>query len=198
MIETKENLLEYYGLLHPDETVQDMSYEELFYKTHGITYNHYLRESEELEEKVNQLNYEQIPQRKMILKKNNIKNIKDSFNLTLNKFQTVVQSKKSKRIMILNFFVDNIDVYCLVNEYGVKIKRDENNNVLVSFSLKVPTHFEIDYFSVKQKTENYITQIVETENLPKLKLVTEIEDSSKRLSKNIYELTNKARQNLNS
>ena len=39
MAETKENLIEYYNVLNPDEIINDdMSYEELFYKTHGITY----------------------------------------------------------------------------------------------------------------------------------------------------------------
>ena len=50
MTETKENLIEYYNVLNPKEIINDdMSYEELFYKTHGITYDQYLRETEELE-----------------------------------------------------------------------------------------------------------------------------------------------------
>ena len=40
MTESKENLIEYYGVLNPGEIINDdMSYEELFYKTHGITYD---------------------------------------------------------------------------------------------------------------------------------------------------------------
>ena len=57
------------------------------------------------------------------------------------KFQTVVQSKKGKRIMILNFYVDNVDIYCLINEYGTKIITDDKNNIKVSFSIKIPTRF---------------------------------------------------------
>ena len=46
MTETKENLIEYYGVLNPEEIINDdMSYEELFYKTHGITYDPYLRKN---------------------------------------------------------------------------------------------------------------------------------------------------------
>ena len=43
-----------------------------FYKTHGITYDQYLRETEELEKRTHKINYENIPQRKLLLKKNNI------------------------------------------------------------------------------------------------------------------------------
>ena len=33
--------------------------------------------------------------------------------------------------MILNFYVDDVDIYCLINEYGVKIIRDDKNNIPV-------------------------------------------------------------------
>ena len=53
MTESKENLIEYYGVLNPEEIINnDMSYGELFYKTHGITNDQYLRETEELEEHI--------------------------------------------------------------------------------------------------------------------------------------------------
>ena len=135
MTETKENLIEYCGVLNLEEIINDdMSYEELFYKTHGITYDQYLRGTEELEKRTHQINYENIPQRKLLLKKDNIKTVTGVFHNELNKFQTVVQSKKGKRIMILNFYVDNVDIYCLINEYGVKIIRYDKNNIKVSFS----------------------------------------------------------------
>ena len=86
--------------------MDDMSYEELFYKTHGITYDQYLRETE-LEKRTHKINYENIPQRK----KDNIKTVTGVFHNELNKFQTVVQSKEEKRIMILNFYVDNVHIY---------------------------------------------------------------------------------------
>ena len=49
--------------------------------------------------------------------------------------------------MILNFYVDNVDIYCLINEYGVKIIRDDKNNIKVSFSIKIPTRFERVFLS---------------------------------------------------
>ena len=98
MTETKENLIEYYNVLNPEEIINDdMSYEELFYKTHGITYGQYLRETEELEKRTHKINYENIPQRKLLLKKDNIKTVTGVFHNELNKFQTVVQSKEGKK-----------------------------------------------------------------------------------------------------
>ena len=59
--------------LNSEEIINDdMSYEELFYKTHGITYDQYLKNEEELNNKIDKMNYEEIPQRKLVLKKNNI------------------------------------------------------------------------------------------------------------------------------
>ena len=191
MTESKENLIEYYGVLNPEEIINDdMSYEELFYKTHGITYDQYLRETEELEKRTHKINYENIPQRKLLLKKDNIKTVTGVFHNELNKFQTVVQSKKGKRIMILNFYVDDVDIYCLINEYGVKIIRDDKNNIKVSFSIKIPTRFEIEFFSVKMIHQPVI-------HLTSLRLVKEIEKSAERIGNNLYEITEKTKRNLN-
>ena len=190
MAETKENIIEYYNVLNPDEIINDdMSYEELFYKTHGITYDQYLRETEELEKRTHKINYENIPQRKLLLKKDNIKTVTGVFHNELNKFQTVVQSKKGKRIMILYFYVYNVDIYCLINEYGIKIIRDDKNNIKVSFSIKIPTRFEIEFFSVK------IHQPVI--HLTPLRLVKEMENSAERIGNNLYEITEKTKRNLN-
>ena len=190
MTETKENLIEYYNVLNPEEIINDdMSYEELFYKTHGITYDQYLRETEELEKRTHKINYENIPQRKLLLKKDNIKTVTGVFHNELNKFQTVVQSKKGKRIMILNFYVDNVDIYCLINEYGVKIIRDDKNNIKVSFSIKIPTRFEIEFFSVKMHQPVI--------HLTPLRLVKEMEKSAERIGNNLYEITEKTKRNLN-
>ena len=174
-----------------------MSYEELFYKTHGITYDQYLRETEELEERTHKINYENIPQRKLLLKKDNIKTVTGVFHNELNKFQTAIQSKKGKRIMILNFYVDDVDIYCLNIEYGVKIIRDDKNNIKVSFSIKIPTRFEIEFFSVKilKAVQRTIHQPVI--HLTPLRLVKEMEKSSERIGNNLYEITEKTKRNLN-
>ena len=88
MAETKENRIEYYNVLNPDEIINDdMSYEELFYKTHGITYDQYLRETEELEKRTHKINYENIPQRKLLLKKDNIKLLQVYFIMSLISFR---------------------------------------------------------------------------------------------------------------
>ena len=132
---------------------------------------------------------ENVPQRKLLLKKDNIKTVTGVFHNELNKFHTVVQSKKGKRIMILNFYVDDVDIYCLINEYGVKIIRDDKNNIKVSFSIKIPTRFEIEFFSVK------IHQPVI--HLTSLCLVKEMEKSAERIGNNLYEITEKTKRNLN-
>ena len=110
-----------------------MSYEELFYKTHGITYDQYLRETEELLKRTHKINYENIPQRKLLLKKDNIKTVTGVFHNELNKFQTVVQSKKGKRIMILNFYVDNVDKFVILKE---KDKKKIDKKVVNDFKIE--------------------------------------------------------------
>ena len=92
--------------------------------------------------------------------------------------------------MILNFYVDNVDIYCLINEYGVKIIRDDKNNIKVSFSIKIPTRFEIEFFSVKMMHQPVI-------HLTPLRLVKEMENSAERIGNNLYEITEKTKQNLN-
>ena len=199
MTETKENLIEYYNVLNPDEIINDdMSYEELFYKTHGITYDQYLRETEELEKRTHKINYENIPQRKLLLKKDNIKTVTGVFHNELNKFQTVVQSKKGKRIMILNFYVDGVDIYCLINENGVKIIRDDKNNIKVSFSIKIPTRFEIEFFSVAPAGADSVIRLkMIHQPIIHLRLVKEMEKSEERIGNNLYEITEKTKRNLN-
>ena len=91
--------------------------------------------------------------------------------------------------MILNFYVDNVDIYCLINVHGIKIIRNDKNNIKVSFSIKIPTRFEIEFFSVK------IHQPVI--HLTPLRLVKEMEKSAERIGNNLYEITEKTKQNLN-
>ena len=183
MTETKENLIEYYGVLNPEEIVNDdMSYEELFYKTHGITYDQYLRETEELEKRTHKINYKNIPQRKLVLKKNNIKFVKVTFLQNLNTFQTIVKPKKGKRIMLLNFFIREtvessylLDVFCYD---GAKVGRNNNNDLIVSFSKEIPVSFEIHYFTIKVKEDEPLQVFKETIHLmnsltPKMYEITE-------------------------
>ena len=80
--------------------------------------------------------------------------------------------------MTLNFFVDGFDIYTLINEYGVKIKRSEEN-ILVSFSNKMPTHFEIDYFFIESRK-------VHTHEL---KFIQEMRESARNISSRFIEMT---------
>ncbi len=182
MTESKENLIEYYAVLNPEEIINDdISYEELFYKTHGITYDQYLRETEELDDEINKLNYEEIPHRKLILKKNNIKTIKGSFLQTLNTFQTIVKSKKGKRIILLNFLIREtaesphlFDIFCCD---GVKVGRNNNNDLIVSYSKEIPVSFEVDYFTIKAKEQE------------PLQVFKEVHEQINYITPRMYEIT---------
>ena len=60
-------LVSYYHTLNPNETIDDnISFHEIFFKVHGITYDQYLTNEEELNNKIDKLNYEEIPQRKLV------------------------------------------------------------------------------------------------------------------------------------
>ena len=80
-------LVNYYRILNPYDAIDDnISFHEIFFKVHGITYDQYLKNEEELDDNIDKLNYEEIPQRKLILKKNNIKYVKGIFLQNLNTF----------------------------------------------------------------------------------------------------------------
>ena len=91
--------------------------------------------------------------------------------------------------MILNFYVDKVDIYCLINEYGVKIIRDNKNNIKVSFSIKIPIRFKIEFFSVKMHQPVI--------HLTPLRLVKEMKNSAEKIENNLYEITEKTKRNLN-
>ena len=132
--------------------------------------------------KIDKLNYEEVPQRKLVLKKNNIKNIKGTFLRNLNTFQTMVKSKKGKRIIILNFLVREtakssylLDVFFYD---GAKVGRNNNNDLIVSFSKEIPVSFEIHYFTIKVKEDESLQVFKETIHLmnsltPKMYEITE-------------------------
>ena len=150
-----QSIRNYYNLLHPDDDIT--SFHEMFFKVYGLTYDQYLKNQEDLNEKIDKLDYEEIPHRKLILKKNNIKTKKGSFLQTLNTFQTIVKSKKGKRIILLNFLIREtaespylFDIFCYD---GAKVGRNNNNDLIVSFSKEIPVSFEVDYFTIKVKEQ---------------------------------------------
>ena len=183
------DLVSYYRILNPNDAIDDnISFNEIFFKVHGITYDQYLKNEEELNNKIDKLNYEEIPQRKIILKKNNIKHVKGVFLQNLNNFQTVVKSKKGKRIILLNFLIKeapavvSIDVFCYD---GAKVGRNSNNDLIVSFSKKIPISFEIDYFTIKVKEDE------------PLQVFKEVHEQLNSLTPRMYEITEKTKRNLN-
>ena len=68
--------------------------------------------------------------------------------------------------------------------------RDDKNNIKVSFSIKIPTRFEIEFFSAKMTHQPVI-------HLTPLRLVKEMEKSAERIGNNLYEITEKTKRNLN-
>ena len=184
------NLVNYYRILNPDDAIDDnISFHEIFFKVHGITYDQYLKNEKELDDNIDKLNYEEIPQRKLILKKNNIKHVKGVFLQNLNTFQTIVKSKKGKQIILLNFLIREAsasqyltDVFCYE---GVKVGRNSNNDLIVSFSKEIPISFEVHYFTIK---------VEEDESLQVFK---EVHEQLNHLTPKMYEITEKTKRNLN-
>ena len=182
-------LVNYYRILNPDEIIKDdISFNEIFFKVHGITYDQYLKNEKELDDNIDKLNYEEIPQRKLILKKNNIKYIKGIFLQNLNTFQTIVKSKKGKQIILLNFLIREAstsqyltDVFCYE---GAKVGRNSNNDLIVSFSKEIPISFEVHYFTIKVKEDEALQVFKET-----------IQQLN-HLTPKMYEITENVKKNL--
>ena len=183
-------LVNYYRILNPNDAIDDnISFHEMFFKVHGITYDHYLKNEKELDDNIDKLNYEEIPQRKLILKKNNIKYVKGIFLQNLNTFQTIVKSKKGKQIILLNFLIREAsasqyltDVFCYE---GTKVGRNSNNDLIVSFSKEIPISFEVHYFTIKVKEDEPLQVFQETIN------------QINHLTPKMYEITEKTKRNLN-
>ena len=173
------SLRNYYNLLYPDDN--NTSFHEMFFKVYGITYDQYLKNQEDLDDEINKLDYKEIPHRKLILKKNNIKTKKGSFLQTLNTFQTIVKSKKGKRIILLNFLIREtaespylFDIFCYD---GAKVGRNNNNDLIVSFSKEIPVNFEVDYFTIKVKEQE------------PLQVFKEVHEQINYITPRMYEIT---------
>ena len=180
-------MIKYHRLLYPSQDVSNLSYDELFFKLHGITHETFLKNQEELEKKIDRYEHERIKYRERILKKNNVKSIQGEFLQQLNIFQSLFKHKKGKRIMVLNLFIDNLDINSVMLDYGITIKRLDNEELLIKFDKKVPLIFEMDYFSLKIKKEK--KQIK-----PQLKIFQDIEKSSKKISSDLKEISPKLKR----
>ena len=89
--------------------------------------------------------------------------------------------------MVLNLFIDNLDINSVMLDYGITIKRLDNEELLIKFDKKVPLMFEMDYFGLKIKKEK--KQIK-----PRLKIFQDIEKSSKKISSDLKEISPKLKR----
>ena len=97
-------------------------------------------------------------------------------------FQTIVKSKKSKRIMLLNFLIrETAESSYLLDVFfydGAKVGRYNKNDLIVSFSKEILISFEIHYFTIKAKEDDPLQVFKETIHLmnsltPKMYEITE-------------------------
>ena len=106
-------------------------------KATGKSYSNYLKKLKKIKEKEERAEYEKIPQCKLILKKTNIKSIKESFMQNLGMPQIIIKYKEGKQIIVLNFLErEKIDSSYLIKACyceGVKVGRYDNGDVIVIF-----------------------------------------------------------------
>ena len=117
-------------------------------KVYGKTYSQHLKEEEDLNKQIERKEYGKIPQCKLIVKKNNIKNIKGSFTQNLDRQsrsegtmpQIIIKCKEGRQIIVLNFLIrEKIDSsYLIEARYyeGIKAGRNDNGDVTVIFQKK--------------------------------------------------------------
>ena len=149
---TKENLLEYAGAIG-EKVDENDTFENIYEKVTGQSYNIYLKEQEEIKKSTQRVKYEQIPHRKLVLKKNNIKVIQGIFPKKVNKKHLILKCKKGKRIIILNIWVreKQNNVNYLKLPLHIKLIKDIEGNIFVYYSIEPPYDFEIEYFTIKNK-----------------------------------------------
>ena len=112
-----------------------------------------LKEQEETKKERYRINYEKIPQRKLILKKDNVKVLQGIFPKELNKQHMILKCKKGKRIILLNIWVRlsrNSYIIVKLPDY-VELSKDINGNLYVKYEQIPPYDFELEYFTVKNK-----------------------------------------------
>ena len=146
----KENLIKYAKTIGV-KINEDEPIENIYEKVTGNNYNVYLKEQEETKKERYRINYEKIPQRKLILKKNNVKVLQGIFPNELNKRHMILKCKKGKRIILLNIWVRlsrNSYIIVKLPDY-VELSKDINGNLYVKYEQIPPYDFELEYFTVK-------------------------------------------------
>ena len=148
----KENLIKYAKTIGV-KINEDEPIENIYEKVTGNSYNDYLKEQEETKKERYRINYEKIPQRKLILKKDNVKVLQGIFPKELNKQHMILKCKKGKRIILLNIWVRlsrNSYIIVKLPDY-VELSKDINGNLYVKYEQIPPYDFELEYFTVKNK-----------------------------------------------
>ena len=145
----KENLIDYaktIGIkINEDEPI-----ENIYEKVTGNSYNDYLKEQEETKKERHRIKYKKIPQRKLILKKNNVKVLQGVFPNELNKRHMILKCKKGKRIILLNIWVRlSRNSYIVKLPDYVELSKDINGNLYVKYEQIPPYDSELEYFTVK-------------------------------------------------
>ena len=138
---TKENLLEYAKAIGEKEVDENDTFENIYEKVMKQSYNEYLIEQENIKKSRHKaVKYEQIPQRKLVLKKDNIKVIQGIFPRELGKQHIILKCKKGKRIILLNIWVrktrDSLKII-EIPEY-VNLTKDINENLYVYYIKEPP------------------------------------------------------------
>ena len=107
-----------------------------------------MKKLEKIKKKEAKIEYEKkIPQRKLNLKKSNIKVIQGVFPEELNKQHMIIKCKPGKRIIILNIWVrETQDSKFIIRlPEHVIITKDLNENIYAYYNKEPPYDFEIEY-----------------------------------------------------
>ena len=153
----KKSLIEYFKIKHAEGINENSSFKEVFEKVTGKSYNNYLKKLEKIKKKEAKIEYEKkIPQRKLNLKKSNIKVIQGVFPEELNKQHIIIKCKPGKRIIILNIWVretQDSKFFIRLPEYVI-ITKDLNENICAYYNKEPPYYFEIEYFNIISMSES--------------------------------------------
>ena len=198
-IHTNENIMpkadaESRSLIYLRSINENSSFEEVFEKITGKSYNNYLKKLEKIKKKEAKIEYEKkIPQRKLNLKKSNIKVIQGVFQEELNKQHMIIKCKPGKRIIILNIWVrEKLEslTSLQVPDY-IKLSKDINENIYAYYSKEPPYDFEIEYFFLKAEQHKLKLKVLEDVNLMAKNLSPKVEEVYSRAVKLTPEIKKK-------
>ena len=149
---SKESLIEY-AKVKVIEINENDSFNDIFKQVTGKSYESYLKKLTKRKEKEERAEYENIPQRKQTLKKNNIEIVAGLFQGE-EKIQTILKPKEGKRIIVLNLYIRETLQSDLKNANNL-ITGNYDGDILVKF--KLPCGYEIEYINI----DKYKTRIQE-------------------------------------